>query len=356
MASIHKRTVDSGVRWEVRWRDADTRERSKSFRRRDAAARFCNEIDAERYGGPAVTEPERMTITAWSAKWLEAERPRLAPDTIYGYEMLLKHWILPGLGDRSLGRITPTMLRDWMTGITKAGCSPARAGHARRALHRMLEVAVTAELIPRNPCTRAVVTPTVHEREVQPLTPRQLVDLADVMGGPWRALVLLAGTGGPRRAELGALRRSDVSRDGTTVTVTATMHRGSERRPPKTRAGRRTVSVPPVAAAALVEHLAHHTEHRADALLWPSMVTSGSAFGRHWRAARRAIGRDDLHFHDLRHTAITLAIAGGGDAKVIQNMAGHASLRMTLGRYGHLLPSSSERVAEAVGRMFDDEG
>ncbi len=41
--------------------------------------------------------------------------------------------------------------------------------------------------------------------------------------------------------------------------------------------------------------------------------------------AARAIGLPDLHPHELRHTAASLAIASGADVKVVQQMLGHAS-------------------------------
>jgi integrase len=50
------------------------------------------------------------------------------------------------------------------------------------------------------------------------------------------------------------------------------------------------------------------------------------AFG----AASRAIGVPDLHPHELRHTAASLAIASGAHVKVVQQMLGHSSATTTL--------------------------
>ena len=52
--------------------------------------------------------------------------------------------------------------------------------------------------------------------------------------------------------------------------------------------------------------------------------------------------------HELRHTAASLAIAAGGNYKVIQSMLGHGSAAMTLDLYGHLFGDDLDTVAERL--------
>ena len=65
-------------------------------------------------------------------------------------------------------------------------------------------------------------------------------------------------------------------------------------------------------------------------------------------AAAASIGVPDLHPHELRHTAASLAIASGADVKVVQKMLGHASATMTLDTYGHLFEDRLDEVAAAM--------
>jgi site-specific recombinase XerD len=61
-----------------------------------------------------------------------------------------------------------------------------------------------------------------------------------------------------------------------------------------------------------------------------------------------------LRIHDLRHTAVALAIAAGAHAKSIQARLGHSSVAMTLDRYGHLMEGLDAQVAarlEALRRQ-----
>lgn len=57
-------------------------------------------------------------------------------------------------------------------------------------------------------------------------------------------------------------------------------------------------------------------------------------------------------FHNLRHTAVTLAISAGANIKLVQRIAGHASATMTLDVYGDLfeddLHDSARRLDEGL--------
>ena len=66
--------------------------------------------------------------------------------------------------------------------------------------------------------------------------------------------------------------------------------------------------------------------------------------------AAETIGIPDLHPHQLRHTAASLAIASGADVKVVQQMLGHASATMTLDTYGHLFEDRLDEVGDALDR------
>jgi integrase len=65
-------------------------------------------------------------------------------------------------------------------------------------------------------------------------------------------------------------------------------------------------------------------------------------------AATRAVGRDGLVPHELRHTAASLAIASGASVKGVHSMLGHASATLTLDRYGHLFGYELDAVAEHI--------
>jgi len=73
-----------------------------------------------------------------------------------------------------------------------------------------------------------------------------------------------------------------------------------------------------------------------------------STFRQTIGVAARAIGLPDLHPHELRHTAASLAIASGADVRVVQQMLDHASAAMTLDTCGHLLEDRLDEVGNAM--------
>jgi integrase len=125
----------------------------------------------------------------------------------------------------------------------------------------------------------------------------------------------------------------------------------SRRRPPKTRASRRTIGLPRF----VVDELAAHLAALATQRLWCSPPRGGplrvNVFrARVWRPATRAAGLEGLRIHDLRHTAVALWIAAGANPKEVSTRAGHSSVSFTLDRYGHLYPRSTPHSATAWTR------
>ena len=59
--------------------------------------------------------------------------------------------------------------------------------------------------------------------------------------------------------------------------------------------------------------------------------------------------------HDLRHTAVSLAVSVGANVKVVQRMLGHASAAMTLDIYADLFDSHLDSVAENVSKLRPQE-
>jgi integrase len=70
---------------------------------------------------------------------------------------------------------------------------------------------------------------------------------------------------------------------------------------------------------------------------------------RHFYAAVRASKMPEgLRFHDLRHSCAAILISQGWSAKQIQERLGHASIRTTLDRYGHLFEGYDEDLLERL--------
>ena len=69
---------------------------------------------------------------------------------------------------------------------------------------------------------------------------------------------------------------------------------------------------------------------------------------RHFRPTLKKAGLPVIRFHDLRHTFATLLLIEGVPVTVVSKMLGHASAKMTLDTYSHVLPDSLDEASDAM--------
>ena len=125
------------------------------------------------------------------------------------------------------------------------------------------------------------------------------------------------------------------------------------RKAPKTSAGVRSITISRMTAEVMTSHLERFAGTGPDGLVFPNTagnpLAESSFYAHHFKKAQSACALK-LRFHDLRHTSVALAIAGGAHPKAIQARMGHSSIAVTLDRYGHLLPSLDADIAEGFDR------
>ena len=102
----------------------------------------------------------------------------------------------------------------------------------------------------------------------------------------------------------------------------------------------------------LVDHLARFVDPEPWA--WVFTGDKGgplreAVWQQEWVRARRTVGLPDLHFHDLRHLAATLAASTGAGVKEIMYRIGHSSPQAAL-RYQHASQQRDRSIAEGISR------
>ena len=119
-------------------------------------------------------------------------------------------------------------------------------------------------------------------------------------------------------------------------------------------AGRRTVTLPALAAVALAEHLATFAEPGPDRLVFPAPeggCLRWSNFRRRcWLPATTAAGVEGLRFHYLRHSAATLALAVGANTRELMERMGHTSPAVAL-CYQHVMAGRDQAIAAALDEL-----
>jgi len=73
---------------------------------------------------------------------------------------------------------------------------------------------------------------------------------------------------------------------------------------------------------------------------------------REFQALLVAAHLSTVRFHDLRHTAATLLLAQGVDARTIMETLGHSQISLTMNTYSHVLPSLQEDAADKMNAIL----
>jgi integrase len=296
---------------------------------------------------------EVATLATYAWAWL-ADRP-LKPSTRELYTGLLKHKILPTLGDLPLRDITPLAVRQWHTGMGSE--LPRRRAHAYSLLRTILAAAVTDERMVSNPAHIRGAGGAKRVHQIKPATLAELETITANMPDRLQLMVLLAAWCALRFGELIEMRRFDIDVKAGKIMISRAAVRVSGELvvgTPKSSAGVRVVSLPPHLLPVVRDHLATFAAWGKDGLLFPAGSgdhLNRTTFFTHWDRARKAAGRPDLRFHDLRHTGVVLAAQTGATLAELMSRLGHSTPAMAM-RYQHAAEDRDSEIARLLLEMI----
>lgn len=302
----------------------------------------------------SATAPTRglPTLDEYATEWLALRD--LKPRTRESYRVLLDKFIVPVLGDDRLDKITPQVVRRWH-GSTAVD-TPVYRAQSYSLLRTILGTAVADDLIAANPCRIRGGGQAKRTHKTVVATVAEIQAIADAMPPRYQAMVLLAAWCGLRYGELTELRRDDVDLEEGVVHVRRAVVRvGGEYVVglPKSEAGLRDVAIPPHILPAVESHLGEHVEPGADALVFPARHgghMAPSALYRVFYLARHKAGRDDLRWHDLRHTGLTLAAVAGATLADLMARAGHSTSQAAM-TYQHAAQGRDAAIAARLSEI-----
>jgi integrase len=271
------------------------------------------------------------------------------PSVARGYSQSIRLYIKPELGSRKLSSLARSDIQDFADRLLAKGLDPSTVKNTLKPLRVIFRRALARSEVAINPTT-GLELPACRGRRQRIASPTEAAALIEALPGADRAIWALALYGGLRRGEIWALRWEDVDLEGGVIHVRRSWDPKAGEIEPKSAAGTRRVPIASVLRRILVEHKLRQGGDPAMRIALDSdgkLKHSTTLTERAHKAWRKA-GLEPIGLHECRHTFASLMIAAGVNAKALSTYIGHASISITMDRYGHLMPGSEE---EAAGRL-----
>ncbi len=271
------------------------------------------------------------------------------PAVIRQYSRSVRLYVEPELGSRKLSSLSRVDVQDFADRLLATGLDPSSVKNTLMPLRVIYRRAFARSEVAINP-TMGLELPATRGRRQRIADPVEAATLIEALPAGERPLWALALYSGLRRGELWALRWEDVDFEAGVIHVRRAwdVHEGEIE--PKSGAGIRKVPIASVLRRSLLEQKLRNGGHPKKRILASAenqlrdSTTLTARAHRRWKAA----GLEPIGLHECRHTFASMMIAAGINAKALSTYIGHASISITLDRYGHLMPGNE---AEAAGKL-----
>ncbi|MEV6411861.1 site-specific integrase [Kribbella sp. NPDC051718] len=377
-------------------KDDGTPDRRHVMRKsKDEVADRVTELENERDSGKIrPAGKKKWTVAEWLTHWLTIARPNLRDGSYDAYEVAVRVHLIPGLGAHKLNKLEPEHLERFYSKMQEEGASAGTAHQAHRTIRTALgEADRRGALTVPNPAEKAI-PPRLDLEEEDEIDPYSVDEIKAILAeankrrnsARWAIALSL----GLRQGEALGLKWSDVNLETGVLKVRRSLNRPKYKHgcdgkpcgrkpgfcpsrqkarpdtaPTKSRAGRRTIGLPPALTRILQEHKSEQDTERAIARQlwkdegWIFAKRTGEALSpnmdyREWKEILVAAGIRDGRLHDARHAAATVLLLLGVPERAVMDLMGWSSSSMVK-RYQHVTAQIRMDIAARLGGLIWEE-
>ena len=376
MATVRRRTWKNKLgevktAWLVDYTDNRGARCRKHFVSKKAANIFRVHIEGQMQTGTYRSNADKVTVKEVCDSFLEHCRGRNERDERMTRKMLtvyqghVKNHILHadrGLASRKLSQLTARSVGDFRDSLRGAGVTVPTTRKILATLHSALAYAISQDWVAANAAhgTRVIGPRAEGSKKIVPPSKENMRAALEAASEDLRVILLFAATTGARAGEQWAIRWSDLDLDNSKLNISRRVDAYGEDGAPKSAAGVRTVPLSNQLVAMLKAWKLKSKFKKADDLIFPNR--EGNHIGhdnfvkRHFLPLLEKLEKDPtgepaivtmpsrrFNWHGLRHFAVSCWIEAGLTPKTVQTFAGHASLQVTMDRYGHLFPQEDHK-------------
>lgn len=318
---------------------------------------------------------QEISLDTWFTQWIDIYKKKsVRPNTLREYTHIYNKNISPFMGNRNINSIVKSDIQWLVDKAYEDHYQHERQNKIKVILSDMFTRALEDDLVSKNPC-KGVVIRTAKQIKAKALTvEEQEIFFEACKNTFYDNMFHVAVNTGLRPGELFALTKNDVDMENGFIKVDKTLvyqkYLTDERKtfhlePPKTKQSYRKVPINSVCKKYLEKQfelkdiVSKKRPKEQNDFLFVTKYNTPLNSVIYTDAIRSIVKKiNDLRSlddafpffsgHTFRHTFATRCFENGVQAKVVQSYLGHASLKMTMDLYTHVLEDKLSTDIEKI--------
>ncbi len=333
------------------------RVRKSGFKTKEDAKQAEAKLLVDVAKGISTIQNKIITFKVASEHYINTQLKNYCKESTYDeYKRMINTHLVPFFGDMRLINIKKNTIEDFITyqkNNTNV-CDNTINKHLT-ILSAILEKQVENENLYINYARRVKKLP-IEQKETRALTKKEIGIILNICKKDYEQFLPLLYTAintGLRKGEILALRWQNINFKEELIKVQHSLYKG-KLTTPKSKTSKRSINMSKSLKKVLLE-LKLETSGKDENFVFTNSnngaLDSKNIINRFYKPLIKKSDIGHVRFHDLRHTFASQLITNGVDIKYIQTQLGHASTRMTLDTYGHLLPDSNEKALKVLDNL-----
>lgn len=316
----------------------------------------------------------KVSFKEYCEGWAD-NKPDWSKQSRYNNLNYLKLHVYPHLGDFKMKNIGLKEIEEYIkvlsTKIVKNNKTLAQGTVKKifNLVNTAFKDAVHKELIQVNPVDLLPKKPRVDKTEMNYWSVDEVKSFLNGFEHRQKIIFILAIFTGMRMQEILALKIKDINLEQGKIYIRNKLTFSREiKAGAKTTSGIRMIDIgeSKIVLSALQKHISviiHERQNNEpyydhDLLI---CAQNGNIFPKEncrrlWYLLLKRTGVRKIRFHDLRHTCASLMFQATPPAhpKVVQELLGHSSIRVTLDKYSHMVPTLHSSAIKGLESLFDE--